>query len=38
MVIIGGRLLWMNLALRETERARERRLESAAADRRDRSR
>jgi hypothetical protein len=35
MVIIGGRLLWMNLALRETERARERRLESASAGRRD---
>ena len=34
MVIIGGRLLWMNLALRETERARERRLESASTDRR----
>ena len=33
MVIIGGRLLWMNFALRETERARERRL--AAAVRRD---
>jgi hypothetical protein len=31
MVIIGGRLLWMNFALRETERARERRLESASA-------
>lgn len=28
MAIIGGRLLWMNLALRETERARKRRLES----------
>jgi len=26
MVIIGGRLLWMNLALRETERVREERL------------
>jgi hypothetical protein len=26
MVIIGGRLLWMNLALRETERTREERL------------
>ena len=35
MVIIGGRLLWMNLALRETERARERRLESASSGRRD---
>jgi hypothetical protein len=35
MVIIGGRLLWLNLALRETERARERRLASASADRRD---
>lgn len=29
MVLIGLRLLWMNLAIRETERARERRLESA---------
>ena len=34
MIIIGGRLLWMNLALRETERARERRLDSAADDQR----
>jgi hypothetical protein len=32
MVIIGGRLLWMNFALRETERARERRLESMSPD------
>jgi hypothetical protein len=30
MVIIGGRLLWMNLALRETERVREERLARAA--------
>lgn len=29
MALIGGRLLWMNLALRETERARERRLREA---------
>ena len=35
MVIVGGRLLWMNLALRETERARERRLASVSGDRRD---
>jgi len=33
MVIIGGRLLWMNLALRETERTRERRLDSASSER-----
>lgn len=31
-IIIGGRLLWMNLALRETERAREARLTRAAGD------
>lgn len=35
MVLIGGRLLWINLAMRESERARERRLESASIDRRD---
>jgi hypothetical protein len=35
MVIIGGRLLWMNFALRETERERARRLESASARQRD---
>src|SRR4051812_12231939 len=35
MAIVGGRLLWMNLALRETERARERRLASASPDTRD---
>ena len=33
-VLIAGRLLWINLAMRETERARERRLESASAERR----
>jgi hypothetical protein len=32
MIMIGGRLLWMNLALRETERAREARLTRAAGD------
>ena len=32
MVIIGGRLLWMNFALRETERAREGRLSTASRD------
>jgi hypothetical protein len=30
MVLIGARLLWMNLVLRETERTRARRLESAS--------
>ena len=35
MVIVGGRLLWMNLALRETERTRERRLASVSEDQRD---
>jgi hypothetical protein len=32
LIIIGGRLLWMNLALRETERVREARLSRAAGD------
>ena len=36
MVLIGGRLLWMNMALRETERAREARLARAADDEADR--
>jgi len=35
MIVIGGRLLWMNFALRETERAREHRLETALTNRRD---
>lgn len=32
MIIIAGRLLWMNLTLRETERERERRLTAASKD------
>jgi hypothetical protein len=32
MLLIGGRLLWLNLALRETERAREQRLRDAGRD------
>jgi len=35
MVIIGGRLLWMNLALRETERRRETRVAAAEGRRQD---
>jgi hypothetical protein len=32
MIIFGGRILWLNLALRETERAREARVAAATAE------